>query len=203
MKPSRATAIVLAASCWLAPASARRRARPAASGASYGGDTGHTRYAPLDQINAANFKDLDVAWRFKTDNLGPAPEFNLQSTPLVVGGRLFSTGGTRRSVVSLDATTGQILWVHNENEDAQRARIAPRQLSGRGLSYWTDGKEERILYVTPGYQLVALDADHRPARARLRPRRHRGPEAGLRPEVRRQRGARRACTPRRPWPATW
>ena len=77
---------------------------------------------------------LDVAWRFKTDNLGPAPEFNLQSTPLVVGGRLFSTGGTRRSVVSLDATTGQILWVHNENEDAARARIAPRQLSGRGLS---------------------------------------------------------------------
>jgi quinoprotein glucose dehydrogenase len=126
---------------------------------SYGGDTGHTRYAPLDQINASNFKDLDVAWRFKTDNLGPAPEFNLQSTPLVVGTRLFSTGGSRRSVVSLDATTGQILWVHNENEDPQRARIAPRQLSGRGLSYWSDGKEERILYVTPGYQLVALDAN--------------------------------------------
>ena len=95
----------------------------------YGGDLGHTRYAPLDQITASNFGSLDVAWRFKTDNLGPLPEFNLQSTPLVVGGRLFSTGGTRRSVVSLDATTGQILWVHNENEGARLA-IAPRQLSG-------------------------------------------------------------------------
>ena len=55
---------------------------------SYGGDLGHTRYAPLDQIAAANFNDLEVAWRFKTDNLGPRPEFNLQSTPLMVRGRL-------------------------------------------------------------------------------------------------------------------
>ena len=38
----------------------------------YGGDLGHTRYAPLDQITAANFGSLEVAWRFKTDNLGPA-----------------------------------------------------------------------------------------------------------------------------------
>ena len=126
---------------------------------SYGGDTGNTRYAPLDQINASNFSSLDVAWRFKTDNLGPSPEYNLQSTPLVVRGRLFSTGGSKRSVVSLDAATGQILWVHNENETGPRATNAPRQLSGRGLSYWSDGKQERIIYVTPGYRLIALDAD--------------------------------------------
>jgi quinoprotein glucose dehydrogenase len=72
----------------------------------YGGDLGHTRYAALDQISAANFNDLEVAWRFKTDNLGPRPEFNLQSTPLMVRGRLYSTGGTRRAVVALDAGTG-------------------------------------------------------------------------------------------------
>ncbi|HET9360174.1 MAG TPA: hypothetical protein VFO58_10500, partial [Vicinamibacterales bacterium] len=65
----------------------------------YGGDLGHTRYAALDQITAANFSKLEVAWRFKTDNLGPRPEFNFQSTPLMVGGRLFSTAGTRRAVV--------------------------------------------------------------------------------------------------------
>ena len=53
----------------------------------YGGDLRHTRYAPLDQISAANFNDLEIAWRFKTDNLGPRPEFNLQSTPLMVRGR--------------------------------------------------------------------------------------------------------------------
>jgi quinoprotein glucose dehydrogenase len=123
----------------------------------YGGDLGHTRYAPLDQINAGNFSKLEVAWRFKTDNLGPRLEFNLQSTPLVVGNRLYSTGGTRRAVVSLDAGTGELLWVHSEDEGA-RGAAAPRQLSGRGLSYWTDGKEERILYVTQGYRLVALDA---------------------------------------------
>ena len=123
----------------------------------YGGDLGHTRYAPLDQITPANFNNLEVAWRFKTDNLGPRPEFNLQSTPLMVRGRLYSTGGTRRSVVSLDAATGELLWVHSEDEGA-RGAAAPRQLSGRGLAYWSDGKEERILYVTPGYRLVALDA---------------------------------------------
>ncbi len=123
----------------------------------YGGDLGHTRYAPLDQINAGNFSKLEVAWRFKTDNLGPRLEFNLQSTPLVVGNRLYSTAGTRRAVVSLDAATGELQWVHSEDEGA-RGAAAPRQLSGRGLAYWTDGKEERILYVTQGYRLVALDA---------------------------------------------
>ena len=123
----------------------------------YGGDLGHTRYAPLDQIAAANFSQLEVAWRFKTDNLGPRPEFNLQSTPLMIGGRLYSTAGTRRAVVSLDAATGELLWVHSEDEGA-RGAAAPRQLSGRGLAYWTDGKDERILYVTPGYRLIALDA---------------------------------------------
>jgi quinoprotein glucose dehydrogenase len=123
----------------------------------YGGDTGHTRYAPLDQINAANFNNLEVAWRFKTDALGPRPEFNLESTPLMVNGRLFSTAGTRRAVVALDAATGEMLWMHSENEGA-RGEAAPRQLSGRGLAYWSDGKEERILYVTPGYRLKALDA---------------------------------------------
>jgi quinoprotein glucose dehydrogenase len=123
----------------------------------YGGDLGHTRYSGLDQINAGNFSKLEVAWRFKTDNLGPRLEFNLQSTPLMVGGRLYSTGGTRRAVVSLDAATGELLWVHSEDEGA-RGSAAPRQLSGRGLAYWTDGKEERILYVTPGYRLVALNA---------------------------------------------
>jgi quinoprotein glucose dehydrogenase len=123
----------------------------------YGGDLGHTRYAPLDQINASNFGKLEVAWRFKTDNLGPRPEFNLESTPLMVKGVLYSTGGTRRAVVALDAATGEQLWMHSENE-GPRGAAAPRQLSGRGLAYWTDGKEERILYVTPGYRLIALDA---------------------------------------------
>jgi quinoprotein glucose dehydrogenase len=123
----------------------------------YGGDLGHTRYAPLDQINADNFSKLEVAWRFKTDNLGPRPEFSFEGTPLVVKGVMYSTAGSRRAVVALDAATGELLWMHSENEGA-RGENAPRQLSGRGLAYWTDGREERVLYVTPGYRLIALNA---------------------------------------------
>jgi quinoprotein glucose dehydrogenase len=123
----------------------------------YGGDLGNTRYSPLDQISATNFKSLEVAWRFKTDNLGPRPEFNLEGTPLMANGVLYATAGTRRSVVALDPATGELLWVHGENE-GPRGSNAPRLLSGRGLAYWTDGREERILYVTPGYRLVALNA---------------------------------------------
>lgn len=123
----------------------------------YGGDLGNTHYSPLDQINAANFNKLQVAWRLKTDNFGPRPETNLQSTPLMVKGVLYTTAGTRRAVVAVNAATGEYLWSHSEDEGA-RGTNAPRQLSGRGLAYWTDGKEERILYVTPGYRLVALNA---------------------------------------------
>ena len=124
---------------------------------SYGADLGNTHYSPLNQIDAGNFKNLEVAWRFHTENLGPRPEFNLESTPLMVNGILYSTAGSRRDVVALDAATGELLWVHGEQE-GQRATVAPRRLSGRGLAYWTDGREERILYVTPGYRLVALNA---------------------------------------------
>jgi quinoprotein glucose dehydrogenase len=124
---------------------------------SYGGDVGSTRYSPLDQINAANFSNLQVAWRFKTDNLGPTPEGNLEGTPLMVKGVLYATGGTRRAVIALDAATGELLWKYNENE-GPRGAAAPRALSGRGLAYWTDGTEERIVYVTPGYRMIALNA---------------------------------------------
>src|SRR3984893_11770987 len=123
----------------------------------YGADTGNTHYSPLDQINAENFSKLQIAWRYKTESLGPRPEFNLEATPLMAKGVVYSTAGTRRAVVALDAATGEQIWMHSEREGA-RGAAAPRQLSGRGLAYWTDGREERILYVTPGYRLIALNA---------------------------------------------
>src|SRR5437667_29853 len=123
----------------------------------YGGDLGNTHYSPLDQINPANFDKLEIAWRFSTRSLGPRPEFNLETTPLMANGVLYATAGTRRSVVALDAATGELLWTHSEKEGA-RGAAAPRQLSGRGLAYWSDGRDERILYVTPGYRLIARDA---------------------------------------------
>jgi quinoprotein glucose dehydrogenase len=124
----------------------------------YTGDLTGARYSPLDQINAENFNKLEVAWRFKTDNLGTRPEYKLEGTPLMVNGMLYATAGTRRAVVALKPDTGEVVWVHTEFE-GKRAINAPRQLSGRGLSYWSDGKgDERILYVTTGYRLVSLDA---------------------------------------------
>jgi quinoprotein glucose dehydrogenase len=123
----------------------------------YGGDLGNSRYSALDQINAGNFNRLEVTWKFKTDNLGPRAENNLEGTPLMAKGVLYATAGTRRSVVALDAATGELLWTHGENE-GERGSVAPRQLSGRGLAYWTNGTEERIIYVTPGYRMVALNA---------------------------------------------
>ena len=123
----------------------------------YAADLAGSRYRPLAQIDAGNFSNLEVAWRFKTDALGPRPEFKLEGTPLEVGGVIYATAGTRRAVVALDAVTGELLWVHGEKEGA-RGAASPRQLSGRGLAWWSDGKDKRILYVTPGYRLIALDA---------------------------------------------
>ena len=124
---------------------------------SYNADLAGSRYRPLDQINASNFNKLEVAWRFKTDSLGNRPEFKLEGTPLMVNGVLYATGGSRRAAFALDAATGELLWVHGEHE-GERGANAPRQLSGRGLAYWSDGKDERIFYVTPGFRLVGLDA---------------------------------------------
>ena len=123
----------------------------------YGGDLANTRYAPHGQINAENFNDLEIAWRFNTAALGPEPEFNLQTTPLMANGVIYTTAGTRRSVVALDAATGELLWLHRENE-GERGEVAPRQQSGRGLAWWSNGEQSRILYVTKGYRMISLDA---------------------------------------------
>jgi quinoprotein glucose dehydrogenase len=124
----------------------------------YGADLANTHYSPLDQITKDNFGKLQVAWRFKADAMGPRPEYNWESTPLMANGTIYVTAGSRRAVVALDAETGEMLWMHQEHE-GPRGESAPRKLSGRGLAYWTDGRgDNRVLYVTPGYQLVALDA---------------------------------------------
>ena len=124
----------------------------------YGGNLSNDRYSPLDQITAENFSEMEVAWQFSTDSFGPSPESNFQSTPLMVNGVLYSTVGTRRAAVALDAATGELLWMHRHDE-GERGETAPRRRSGRGLTYWDDGGSGVILYVTPGYQLLALNAE--------------------------------------------
>jgi quinoprotein glucose dehydrogenase len=124
----------------------------------YFADPSGSRYSPLDQINGSNFNQLQQAWHFKTDNLGGRPEYKLEGTPLEVNGTVYTTAGSRRDVVALDARTGELKWVYSLNEGL-RAAISPRQLSGRGVSYWTDGNgDDRIIFVSTGFRLVELNA---------------------------------------------
>jgi quinoprotein glucose dehydrogenase len=152
--------IILAAAVALCAAATAGAQSGAGSGEwrTWGGDLGNTRYAPLDQINAANFSKLQVAWRLKTENLGPRPDYNLQTTPLMINGVLYFTAGSHRNAVAANAATGEMLWMHRL-EEGRRAELSSRRLSGRGVAYWSDGKsDERIFYVSSGYQLVGLDA---------------------------------------------
>ena len=122
----------------------------------YGGDAGSTRYSPLDQINGDNVADLEIKWRWKADNFGPRAGINSQVTPLMVDGVLYATAGSRRDVVAIDAATGETLWMWRIDEGL-RGEVAPRK-NHRGVSYWTDGASARIIYITPGYRLISLDA---------------------------------------------
>ena len=117
----------------------------------------NTRYSPLNQIDASNFSKLQVAWIFNTANLGPTPETNLESTPLVIDGVFYSTAGDRRDVVALDAATGEVLWTHREDE-GKRAQVSPRRLSGRGLAYWADRRRQADRLLHAGYRMIELNA---------------------------------------------
>ena len=127
--------------------------------ATYGGDLASHRYSPLDQINKDNFRNLRIAWRLKTDFLGPTPDNLYSATPLYVNGVLYTTAGTRRAAIALNPATGEMLWMHSEDE-GPRGDAAPRRGAGRGVAYWSsaDGSDQRILYVTPGYRMIALSA---------------------------------------------
>lgn len=122
-----------------------------------GGDAGQTRYSPLDQITRDNVKNLKVAWTFRMDNFSSPAEIRSQTSPVMANGRLYFTAGVQRAVVAADPGTGEVQWLW-KNDEGVRFQKAPRRGSGRGVAYWTDGLEERIFTVTPGFRLVALDA---------------------------------------------
>ena len=125
----------------------------------YGGNLASQRYSSLDQIDKDNFKDLRIAWRLRTDFLGPRPDTLYSATPLYVNDTLYTTAGTRRAVVALDPATGEMKWLYREDEGA-RGSAGARQGAGRGVAWWSspDGTDQRIIYVTPGYRMIALDA---------------------------------------------
>jgi quinoprotein glucose dehydrogenase len=121
----------------------------------WGADAWSTRYSPLDQINASNFNSLAVAWQWNASPFGEDEYY--RTTPLYANGRLFTVATTRRVTAAIDPETGETLWMWRLDEGL-RWQKAPRQFAGRGLAYWTDGTEERVIVITPGYHLAALDA---------------------------------------------
>lgn len=121
----------------------------------WAGDAWGTRYSALDQVNASNFDSLKVAWTWNSAAFG-ADEY-YRTTPLYANGRLFTVATTRRIATALDPETGETLWMWRMDEGI-RWQKAPRQFAGRGLAYWTDGRNERVIVITPGYHLASLDA---------------------------------------------
>ncbi len=125
----------------------------------YGGSTLSQFYSPLDQIDPGNVGELRIAWRWYAGNFGPRPEIKNETTPLMIDGVLYATAGTTRNVVAIDAASGETLWIWRPDE-GERYDDSPRKMSGRGVAFWTDGQgDERIFTATPGFFLVALDAD--------------------------------------------
>jgi len=123
-------------------------------------DLASSSYSPLDQINRDNVSRLRIAWRWKSDNFGPTPEFYFRATPLMADGILYTSAGLRRDVVAIDAATGETLWLYRPDE-GDRGATSPRRNSGRGVAFWRSAaanEPSRVLTVTPGFQLVALDA---------------------------------------------
>lgn len=138
-----------------APTIARERGNVAGEWRYWGGDAWSSRYAPLDQITAQNFDSLEQAWQWNAGAFGPDEYY--RTTPLYANGRLFTVATTRRVAMALDPETGETLWMWRLDEGI-RWQKAPRQFAGRGLAYWTDGKAERVIVVTPGYHMASLDA---------------------------------------------
>ncbi len=121
----------------------------------WGADLWSTRYSPLEQINASNFGSLKLAWQWNSGAFGSDEYY--RTTPLYANGRLFTVATTRRVATALDPATGETLWMWRLDEGI-RWQKAPRQFAGRGLAYWTDGRTERVIVVTPGYHMASLDA---------------------------------------------
>jgi len=122
------------------------------------GDAGSTRSAPmLNQINADNFSDLEVAWIWRGDNFGPGVEYTMRATPVYADGVLYTVAGQRRQVVAIDPGTGETLWTFREPQTTRYLR-SPRRDFGKGIAYaQVDGRG--VIYVTsPSFFLWALDA---------------------------------------------
>ena len=94
----------------------------------------HTRYSPLDQITAANFETLEVAWTWRGDNFGPSADPLFRATPLYVDGLLYTVAGQRRTVAAIDPGTGETVWTYREPHTTRWER-GMRNNYGKGVAY--------------------------------------------------------------------
>ena len=142
----------------LAPAgSAQDRGNPEGEWSSIWADLSSTRYSPVDQINAGNFEELEVAWLWRGDNFSPAPDFINRATPIYADGIVYTVAGTRRTVAAIDPATGETLWTFREPY-TERWEGSPRKNYGRGVAYTEIDGRGVIYMVSPGFFLHALDA---------------------------------------------
>ena len=123
-----------------------------------GGDAGHTRSSPLDQIDGDNFSDLEVAWIWRGDNFGPNIDYFNRSTPIYVDGVLYTVASPRRQVVAIEPGTGETLWTFREPESVRHLR-SPRQAYGKGVAYAEVNGRGVIFVTSPAFFLWALDAE--------------------------------------------
>ncbi len=142
---------------WSHPAQSQRKGTENGEWRYWGGDEGSSRYSPLDQVNAENVANLEVVWRWKAANYGPAPDFIYRATPLKVGDKLFTVAGQRRAVVAIDPATGETLWMWRMKTNP-RWEASTRKNYGKSVAYADVDGRGVVYLITPGYYLVALDA---------------------------------------------
>src|SRR5687767_12056220 len=158
-KYSRSTAgliaVLVGLFCLTFPSAQSKRGTENGEWRYLGGDAGHTRYSPLDQVTPANFETLKEAWRFSPqDVVGPT---TARATPSYIGGKLLSVAGYRRHVVSIDPTNGKLLWNWVEPE-TYRSKYSMRAPYGKGVAYHEIDGRGVVYIATPGFFLFALDA---------------------------------------------
>lgn len=124
----------------------------------YGGDAAHTKYSPLAQIDASNVADLEVAWTWDApdDHIERQRGGAFKVTPIVVDGIMYVSTPLNQ-VAAIDPGTGNTIWVHDPKA-YEKGRPTNSGWQHRGVSYWTDGEDERIYIATGTLQLVALNA---------------------------------------------
>ena len=127
----------------------------------YGGDAGSTKYSSLDEITAANVANLEVAWEWTSPDNALAATNKLQpgtaqDTPLYVNGVMY-TLTSLGSVAAIDPATGVTKWQYDP-ESWKNGRPTNLGFTHRGLAYWTDGTDERLLVGTHDAYLLSIDA---------------------------------------------